>query len=261
MSKRAENSVSESWTDPFEELSPEKVAQLQKDRIHLFGKTKSIRCQTDTFGYPTPNNKNPLELVVDSPEGKILLWDRNTTLYWRFQKNSFLHLAKPEQTMAMIRTLLGEAILLWGDATPVKFAERQNLWDFEISLQEFEKCNIFKQCVLASAFFPDAGQHELVLYPTLFKQSHQEQIETLAHELGHVFGLRHFFAQLSETTWPSKIFGKHEKFSIMNYGSDSVMTANDRADLKTLYERAWGGSLPDINGTPVVLVRPFHTKT
>ena len=50
-----------------------------------------------------------------------------------------------------------------------------------------ERCST-SGCTLASAFFPDSGQHELKIYPTMFEQSLQEQIETLAHELGHVFG-------------------------------------------------------------------------
>jgi hypothetical protein len=62
-------------------------------------------------------------------------------------------------------------------------------------------------CVLASAFFPDSGRHQLVLYPKMFSQSKKEQIETLIHEIGHIFGLRHFFANVSETVWPSEIFG------------------------------------------------------
>ena len=47
-----------------------------------------------------------------------------------------------------------------------------------------------------------------------------EQVETLVHEIGHVFGLRHIFALISETEWPAEIFGKQVKFSIMNYGGD-----------------------------------------
>ena len=52
----------------------------------------------------------------------------------------------------------------------------------------------------------------------MFTQSPEEQVETLIHEIGHVFGLRHFFAQLSETAWASEVFGTHDPLSIMNYG-------------------------------------------
>ena len=95
----------------------------------------------------------------------------------------------------------------------------------------------------------------------MFEQSRKEQIDTMTHELGHVFGLRHFFAQERENAWPSEIYGEHDAFSIMNYGALSELTSNDREDLRTLYARAWSGDLLSINGTPIQLVRPFHYST
>src|SRR5262249_50749441 len=121
-----------------------------------------------------------------------------------------------------------------------------------------DNCNV-NGCVLASAFFPDAGRHQLTLYPKLFEQPNEEQVETLIHEIGHAFGLRHFFAQVSETAFPSQIFGAHNKFTIMNYVADSVLTQDDKADLKRLYRMAWSGELTNINGTPIKFVKPFHT--
>ena len=84
-----------------------------------------------------------------------------------------------------------------------------------------------------------------------------EPLVWLTHEFGHVFGLRHFFAQVTETAFPSEIFGTHNEESIMNYGVQSRMTDRDRDDLKSLYETAWSGQLIQVNGTPVRLVRPF----
>ena len=92
----------------------------------------------------------------------------------------------------------------------------------------------------------------------IFSEPKQEQLETLAHEFGHVFGLRHFFAQIEEKRWRSEIFGKHKPFSIMNYGQKSVMTKWDRSDLKTLYSKAWSLKLTEINGTRIKLVKPYH---
>ncbi|MCU1517185.1 MAG: matrix metalloproteinase1, partial [Pseudarthrobacter sp.] len=84
--------------------------------------------------------------------------------------------------------------------------------------------------------------------------------ETLIHEFGHVFGLRHFFADVSETAWPSQIFGTHSKFSIMNYGPNSTLTDADLADLTKLYALAWAGQLSSINGTPIRFVRPYSAS-
>ena len=87
------------------------------------------------------------------------------------------------------------------------------------------------------------------------------EAQTIAHEIGHIFGLRHFFAQVNESAWPAEVFGEHEKFSIMNYGANSVMTSDDKDDLRRLYQMAWAGQLTHINGTPIQLVKPFHTIT
>lgn len=159
--------------------------------------------------------------------------------------------------MTTLKELLGEALLAWGDAAPINFAQRNDGWDFEIVIREADRCTI-NGCVLASAFFPDPGRHELVIYPRMFTQSRKEQVDTLIHEIGHTFGLRHFFANVSETTWPSEVFGTHRPFTIMNYGNQSELTNDDKKDLTQLYRMAWSGELTGINGTPIRLVQPFH---
>jgi hypothetical protein len=223
--------------------------------VHVFG--KGIRCDTEPRGHATPSGRPIQEIVVDASEGFIPLWARNTTLRWRFREHTMKYFKSPAAAKNEIRKLLAEAILAWGDAAPVKFAERTDAWDFEVVMRASDDCD-GNGCVLASAFFPDAGRHQLVLYPMMFSQTRPEQVETLVHEIGHVFGLRHFFADVSETAWPSQVFGKHRPFTIMNYGSQSVLTADDRSDLKKLYQLVWAGSLTQINGTPVKLFKPFH---
>jgi hypothetical protein len=99
-----------------------------------------------------------------------------------------------------------------------------------------------------------------VIYPRLFAQSEEEQVETLIHELGHVFGLRHFFALVRESAWPAQVFGTHAPFTIMNYGSESKLTDADLTDLAHLYEETWSGRLTAVNGTRVRLVRPFNAS-
>lgn len=223
--------------------------------VHIYG--PNAICETDTKGHAEPEGRSPLDLVVDATGGFIPLWAANTTLRWRFQPWSMAQFRDPDAARRYMRALIGEALLLWGAAAvPVRFTEVSENWDFEVVVSAQKKCST-RGCTLASAFFPDSGQNKLTIYPTMFEQSVQEQIETMAHELGHVFGLRHFFAQITETRWRSEIFGTHQPFSIMNYGANSVMTDNDRADLRALYRMVWSGALGDINGTPVRQVRPF----
>lgn len=243
-------------------LSLKKVSRLNKDeeeksKVHVLA--KGIVCDTEARGYAVPQGKSPLEIVVDASEGFIPLWVKNTTLHWRFRERSLDIYENPIEIKDGVRQLLGEALLAWGDAAPVKFTEDNDVWDFEIVLRQSDECNT-SGCVLASAFFPDAGRHELVIYPKMFSQSYKEQVDTIIHEIGHIFGLRHFFANISETQWPSEIFGTHSKFSIMNYGELSELTDSDKDDLKRLYQSVWSGQMTDINGTPIRLVQPYHME-
>lgn len=223
-------------------------------RVHLI--STNILCDTEGRGYATPEDRSPLEIVLDASEGFIPLWAPGVTLRWRFQERSLQMLDDPEGTRAAITDLLAAALLAWGPAVPVRFTHDPRNWDFEVVARSFDDCTP-SGCVLASAFFPDGGRHQLVVYPRMFQQSRQEQIETIAHELGHTFGLRHFFAALHESAWPSEVFGVHQRFSIMNYGPDSLLTEDDRSDLANLYDLVWTGRLTAINGTPIRQVLPF----
>jgi len=244
-----------SRTNPFRLRKSAKPTRDAEKEVHVYG--NGVRCDTDTRGHATPRGQSTLKIVVDASEGFIPLWAKDMILRWRFREHSMNFFESPAAAKAEIRKLLGEALLAWGDASPVKFAERTDNWDFEIVMRQSDDCDS-SGCVLASAFFPDAGRHKLILYPQMFAQSREEQIETLVHEIGHAFGLRHFFANISETDSASEIFGTHKPLSIMNYGSQSKLTDADKADLKLLYSKVWSGELTKINGTSIRLVKPFH---
>jgi hypothetical protein len=249
-----DDQVARRATPPALELrSKDDAAEAQRPHVHNYGGGKL--CMTDTRGHPTPEGRSPIDLVVHAPDGFIPLWDADVMLRWRFQEQSMLGFADPEAAKDYVRDLFGKAILLWGEAAPVRFTEAHDAWDFEIVVRAEPSCSI-NGCTLARAFFPDAGRHELVIFPTMFDQTEQEQVETLAHEIGHIFGLRHFFAQVAEQT-PSEIFGTHNRFTIMNYGADSRMSPEDQADLRALYVGVWSGQLTHINGTRIALTRPF----
>jgi len=247
-------------TDPFQPRDPEEAAREVEPQLHVYG--PGAICATEKRGYARPGNRSPQELVVDAPEGFIPLWAKDMTLRWRFQERSMRFFEDPEAAKTAIKGLLGEALLDWGpDVIPVKFSQRNDdACDFEIVVRKLDDCDI-NGCTLARAFFPDQGRHRLELYPEMFTLSRKEQVDTLCHELGHVFGLRHFFAQIhpDEVPFPSEVFGKHRPFTIMNYGSQSELTDDDRADLKGLYQEAWSRLLPEINGTPIRFVKPFST--
>jgi len=240
--------------DPFRLWKVDGAADKPNTDPHVYQKHV---CITDSRGYPTHRNRSPFDIRVDATDGFIPLWAEGVTLRWRFQERGIRQFfADPDAAKANIRSLFGEALAAWGDAAPVRFTQEDDAADFEIVMRTADDCDD-SGCVLAATFFPDGGRHEFEMYPKMFTQSHSEQVDTFIHEIGHIFGLRHFFANISETRWPSRLFGKDNHFSIMNYGSMSELTDDDTADLKRLYEWAWNRRLTEIDGAPIRLVRPY----
>jgi hypothetical protein len=225
-----------------------------KEYRHVYN--KHVICVTDAKGYAQPDNNDIARIRVDATDGFIPLWDKNVSLNWRFNKSFGSQFKDPEAAKANIRTLFGEAIVAWKDACPIKFHEVKDAWDFEITMHR-EDCDN-SGCVLASSFFPGAGQNTFFIYPTMLQQTHKEQIETIEHEMGHIFGLRHFFANISEKKWKSELFGTNSAFSIMNYGDKSKLTPKDVIDLKHLYQLVWSGELTEINHTKIKKFVSFH---
>lgn len=216
-----------------------------------------IKCGTEDKGHAMPRGRSIYEIVVDASGGFIPLWEAGVTLNWRFREASFQRFSDPAAAKAAIERLFATALIAWGDAVPVRFTKSDYLWDFEIAVEQADNCST-AGCTLARAFFPDSGRHDLIIFPKMFKQSPEDQVEIMAHEIGHIFGLRHFFALTSEKAWPALVFGEHRPFSIMNYGDNCQLTAQDRFDLKQLYSLAWSRKMKEINGTPIRLVRPYH---
>lgn len=244
-----------SSTDPFRLKPAPAVTDERASSVHRYGPGQTIICDTESRG----SVRDIAELQLDATQGFIPLWSEGSILRWRFREQSLLPFEAPDEVKARIEALFCQALRAWGDAVPVAFTRDDDAWDFQIVVQAVERCDETGGCVLASAFFPDPGRHDLVIYPTLFRQDPAEQVESLAHELGHVFGLRHWFAPQREASFPSRPYGRQSRTSIMNYGPDSQLTEQDRNDLKTLYSEAWSGRLTHVNGTPIRLVAPFHT--
>ena len=240
------------------QTSRKPASKKTASKEHVYG--RKVRCITDSRGYQRHRGMSLEEIRVHETDGFIPLWAEGVTLRYRFNELSFekKYGDKADEQKAVVQKLFDDAMLMWGDAAPVKFTYNTEASDFEFVIIQNEDCDS-SGCVLASAFFPDGGRHEFNIYPTHFEQSREEQVETFAHEFGHIFGLRHFFANVSETSWPSHLFGEDEPFSIMNYGAKSVLTDADRSDLKDLYAAVWNGELTEIDGAPIQLMQPFSS--
>lgn len=198
-------------------------------------------------------------LIIEPTSGKLLFWAENQILHWRFGEASFMRYKKPELIKAAVRSVFFKAITAWGDSAPIRFKEEQDAYDFEIHLMPIDDIQAGSYTA-ARSFFPDSGQHRLRLYPAFFEKipDEKERVDALIHELGHVFGLRHFMAFENGPVFSGAVYGANNPLTIMNYGALSELTPQDKSDLSSLYREVWSGRLTNVNRTPVELVRPWH---
>jgi hypothetical protein len=242
--------------------SVDTLMELKSDDIYLDTTGANIHklkdgviCNTE----PIASVPSPASLVLDATDGFIPLWAHGSVLHWRFNFQSLDQYVKAEELKEVFRQLFARAIIKWDEASPIRFKEVSETPDFEVYIEKFDRCTP-SGCTLANAFFPGPGHEKLFVYPKMFKQSTKEQVDSLAHEIGHIYGLRHFFASEKEKMFPSEVFGDHDPFTIMNYGTLSELTDQDKSDLATLYTSVWAGSIYEINRTPIKLFSPYHVN-
>ncbi len=204
--------------------------------------------------------------VVDAQHGYIPLWQKGKALRWTFAPSSldsFVRKSKKFDNVNdlkdNIRGLLIAALKHWGSAVPIKLSENKLNPDIKIKIRSNNHCDN-QGCITAEAFFPNSNQNYLWLYPVFFEYSRNQQIVILAHELGHIFGLRHTFA-LKDEDEPAEEFGRNDEFSIMGPSSKNRrVTLTDKKDLSQLYKLAWDNKLSARLKKTVRLQAPFHEK-
>lgn len=106
----------------------------------------------------------------------------------------------------------------------------------------------------ALSFMPDTGPAELLVYQkSLSKAEHLPNI--LAHEIGHIMGLRHGFAHKKKNEVYSVLFGCEDERSIMNYydhPGELQVSERDLQGLRAFYEY----DQAEYDGLAIVTIKP-----
>ncbi|KAK4164410.1 hypothetical protein QBC43DRAFT_289008 [Cladorrhinum sp. PSN259] len=120
---------------------------------------------------------------------------------------------------------------------------------------------------LASAFFPNKVGDVLVYRTTLVEPECRKVLRnTFLHEIGHILGLRHEFANEDDPEKPGKkreslahLFGSVNPHSVMSYDDVNNINELDKEDVKAFYQLANGSK---INGARVTdyLPKPLSQK-
>ncbi|KKP03620.1 hypothetical protein THAR02_04304 [Trichoderma harzianum] len=216
----------------------------------LYTAEPKYRCATETYGCT--------EVRVgkgDFKEDYIPRWRRGSELTYTIDAKSFPTSAEAVQVKAAMQT----AINMWkGIGASFKYLEVDNSDSatFVVTYHCHGPRNIY-----ASSFFPDESPGDLLVYRLgLFNAVYLANI--LAHEIGHILGLRHEFAD--KTHKEGKIlrcvlFGKENPRSIMNYyknPGELQVSQQDLRELKEFYEC----SEESYDGLPIYDYDPISRK-
>ncbi|KAK8045573.1 hypothetical protein PG993_005597 [Apiospora rasikravindrae] len=175
-------------------------------------------------------------------DDKICIWISKATLKYRIDPTSLSN-----TDLCHIQASLVQAIFQWKGAG-VNFVEAspEEGVDFVVRYT-------MGQGYLAHAFFPGDIDCVLKVYPYALNSEHSGALAgILAHELGHIMGLRHEYVRETEAEShaflqraklkctverPACLFGDENPLSVMNaYCKGQRVHAQDIAEVKKLYE-------------------------
>ncbi|KAK1254575.1 hypothetical protein MKX08_008570, partial [Trichoderma sp. CBMAI-0020] len=168
--------------------------------------------------------------VGSKDKGFAARWKKGSVLKYIIRTETFQN----SRQAALVAREAKKAISMWQN-TGVRFERvgRDEKATFAIKFcPQSDNC---RRDVYARAFFPSDSPDELSVYELALKRSNVCFLANiLAHEFGHILGLRHEFAVETSFLW-----GKENAQSVMNYFrnlSQLQVGPQDREELASFYE-------------------------
>ncbi|KAH6658668.1 hypothetical protein BKA67DRAFT_488290, partial [Truncatella angustata] len=160
-------------------------------------------------------------------------WKKNSVIKYATSSHGYPSLGYAAYAATQLRLAAEE----WNDVTgvPVKFEWVGDLDEAAFVLQYGGD----KGTVLAEAFFPDEKPlNILYVYKGSFQPTMLPMLRNIfLHELGHVLGLRHEFANQEGGAEGGAVkWGKSNPDSVMSYVFPPTIQDSDKTDLVAFYE-------------------------
>ncbi|KAE9569732.1 hypothetical protein CGMCC3_g14154 [Colletotrichum fructicola] len=194
------------------------------------------RGTASTYGFPpASHNDSPFDAIQVGLDSIIPRWKASTALKWFLKSEGF-----PSADGAKLAAeTMNQAAQDWNDLSfgvSISQTTDEAAANFNLVYQDNPPD---EPGLLASAFFPLQADMDVVIYGTGLKNSENYPLKsTLLHELGHVFGLRHEFAD--EDSRGQIQFMEANKDSVMSYNGVVIIEETDKHGIREFYKLANG---------------------
>jgi hypothetical protein len=198
------------------------------------------------------------ELFLGMDKGTLYLWEKGSKINWTARADGY---RSKEDALFSARACY-TAAAAWNKALN-GLVQFEYVDSFDDACFQLKYGGVDTQGTLAEAFFPDEYKNVLnnvIVYQAQLQGAYKNEIvNTFAHELGHVLGLRHEHSQDNPTIpgiWgqvedgryrnevvESIFFGSRNPYSIMAYYDAMKIQDSDVKDAREAYDTLENGSV------------------